>query len=127
MMSRLRFLILAVTALLVTLVSIPGFAASSSARSTKKNATASAGAHKHKKARKRVASLRKRTARPALKDVSTRTVRTRRVRHARHPRYLEHFSSSSYATDTTTGDATAAADAIVRQAALAALGNLKAP
>jgi penicillin-binding protein 2 len=124
MMSRLRFLILAVTALLVTLVSIPGFAASSSARSTKKNATASAGAHKHKKSRKRVASLRKRTARPALKNVSTRTVRTRRVRHARHHRYVEHFYTSSYATDITNGDDTAGEDAIVRQAALDALGNM---
>ena len=123
MMSRLRFFILAVTALIVTLVSIPGFAASSSA-STKKDAAASATTHKHRKSRKRVASLRKRTARPALKNVSTRTVRTRRVRHARHHRYVEHFYTSSYATDITNGDDTAGEDAIVRQAALDALGNM---
>lgn len=124
MMSRLRFFILAVTALIVTLVSIPGFAASSSARSTKKDATASATTHKHRKSRKRIVSARKRTARPALKNVSTRTVRTRRVRHARRHRYVEHFYTSSYATDITNGDDTAGEDAMVRQAALDALGNM---
>jgi cell division protein FtsI/penicillin-binding protein 2 len=42
----------------------------------------------------------------------------------RRHRYVEHFHTSSYATDITNGDQTAGEDAVVRQAALDALGNM---
>lgn len=124
MMSRLRFLILAVAALIVALVSIPGFAASSATVRTRKTGSVSESAHKHKKARKRVVRSHKRSTRASVKQVSARTTRTRRVHHVRRHRYVEHFYTSSYATDITNGDDTAGEDAMVRQAALDALGNM---
>jgi penicillin-binding protein 2 len=124
MMSRLRFFILAVTALIVALVSIPGLAASSTTVKTKKDGSVSVSTHKHRKARKRVARTHKRSSPASVKRVSARTTRTRRVRHARRHRYVEHFYTSSYATDITNGDQTAGEDAMVREAALDALGNL---
>lgn len=124
MMSRLRFFILAVTALIVALVSIPSFAASRTTVPTRKSGSVSESAHKHKKVHKRVARSHKRSTRATVKQVSARTTRTRRVRHARRHRYVEHFYTSSYATDITNGDDTAGEDAVVRQAALDALGNM---
>lgn len=124
MMSRLRFLILAVAALIVALVSIPGFAASSATVRTRKTGSVSESAHKHKKARKRVVRSHKRSTPATVKQVSARTTRTRRVHHVRRHRYVEHFYTSSYATDITNGDDTAGEDAMVRQAALDALGNM---
>ena len=124
MMSRLRFFILAVATLIVALVSIPGFAASSATVRTRKTGSVSESAHKHKKARKRVVRSHKRSTRATVKQVSARTTRTRRVHHVRRHRYVEHFYTSSYATDITNGDDTSGEDAMVRQAALDALGNM---
>jgi penicillin-binding protein 2 len=124
MMSRLRLFILAVTALIVALVSVPGFAASSTTARTKKDGTVSHSTHKHRKTHKRAVRTHKRSARASVKQVSMRSPRTRRVRHVRHHRYVEHFYTSSYATDITNGDNTAGEDAMVRQAALDALGNM---
>lgn len=45
-------------------------------------------------------------------------------RHHRHRRYYERFSASSYAQDQTVGDVTAGEDPVVRQAAIAALGDM---
>ena len=45
------------------------------------------------------------------------------VHHRRH-RYYERFSASSFAKDVTEGDVTTGEDAVVRQAALDALGNM---
>jgi penicillin-binding protein 2 len=47
----------------------------------------------------------------------------RRTRY-RHRRYYERFSASSYAQDQTVGDVTTGEDPIVRQAAVAALGDM---
>jgi cell division protein FtsI/penicillin-binding protein 2 len=124
MMSRLKFFILAVTALIVALVSIPGFAASSTSAQAKKDSKVSESTSKHRKARKRVARTRKRPAHASVKPVSARKARARRIRHVRRHRYVEHFYTSSYATDITNGDDTAGEDATVRQAALDALGNM---
>jgi cell division protein FtsI/penicillin-binding protein 2 len=124
MMSRLKLFILAVTALIVALVSIPGFAASSTTTQAKKDSTVSESTSKHRKTRKRVARTHKRPAKASVKAVSTRKARARRIRHARRHRYVEHFYTSSYATDITNGDDTAGEDATVRQAALDALGNM---
>lgn len=124
MISRLRIFILAVTALIVALVSIPSFAASRTTVQTKKDGAVSHSTHKHRKARKRAVRSRKRSSQASVKQVSMRTTRTRRVRHARRHRYVEHFYTSSYATDITNGDNTAGEDAMVRQAALDALGNM---
>ncbi len=46
-----------------------------------------------------------------------------RRRHRRH-RYYERFTASSYAQNQTVGDSTAGEDAVVRQAAISALGDL---
>ena len=124
MISRLRIFILSVTALIVALVSIPSFAASRTTVQTKKDGAVSHSTHKHRKARKRAVRSRKRSSQAGVKQVSMRTTRTRRVRHARRHRYVEHFYTSSYATDITNGDNTAGEDAMVRQAALDALGNM---
>jgi penicillin-binding protein 2 len=105
MMSRFRILILAVTALLIALVSTVSFAASNTSVKRKKESSVS------ESGRKRTVHHRK------------RSTRTARVRHRRH-RYVEHFHTSSYATDITDGDNAAGEDAVVRQAALDALGNM---
>ena len=47
-----------------------------------------------------------------------------RTRTRRHRRYVEHFSTSSFADDTTAGDVATGEDPIVRAAALEALGNM---
>jgi penicillin-binding protein 2 len=107
MMSRFRILLLAVTALLIALVSTVSFAASNTSVKQKKESSVSESGR------------RKRTARHHRKG-RTRTVS---MRHRRH-RYVEHFYTSSYATDITDGDDAAGEDAVVRQAALDALGNM---
>lgn len=109
-MSRFRIFRLAVTAIfvaLVALVSTAGFAASKTTVKEKKDPAVSESVHK-------------RTVRHHRRKASTRAAR---IRHRRH-RYVEHFHTSSYATDITDGDDTAGEDAIVRQAALDALGNM---
>jgi penicillin-binding protein 2 len=110
MMSRFRIFRLAVTAIFVALVSTAGFAASNSVVKQKKDTSVSE-------------SGRKRSARRHHRRATVRAASVR-VRHRRHHRYVEHFYTSSYATDITDGDDTAGEDAIVRQAALDALGNM---
>ena len=107
MMSWFRIIRLAVTAILVALVSTAGFAASNSIVKRKKDPEVS------ENARKRAVRRHHRKA----------TTRAARIRHRRH-RYVEHFHTSSYATDITDSDDAAGEDAMVRQAALDALGNL---
>jgi penicillin-binding protein 2 len=106
LMSRFRILFLILTVLFVALVSSGSFAASSTTPKRKKDASVSDTPHR-------------RSARHHHKKASTRTVR---VRHRR--RYVEHFHTSSYATDVTDGDNASGEDAVVRQAALDALGNM---
>lgn len=45
-------------------------------------------------------------------------------RHSRHHRYYERFSASSYAQEQTVGDVITGEDPVVRQAAIAALGDM---
>jgi penicillin-binding protein 2 len=122
MKSRFRIAFLVVTACVMALVSTLCFAASDSTVKQKKDGAVARSAHKTGKRsmHKRRASAHKRSAR------SRRTTTTRRVTHVRHRRhrYVEHFHTSSYATDITNGDQTAGEDAVVRQAALDALGNM---
>jgi len=122
MKSRFRIVFLVVTAFVMALISTVCFAASNSTIKEKKGGTVAKSAHKTSKRsiHKRSASVHKRAAR------SRRTAHKRRVarvRHRRH-RYVEHFHTSSYATDITNGDQTAGEDAMVREAALDALGNM---
>ncbi|MDE3104337.1 MAG: penicillin-binding protein [Acidobacteriota bacterium] len=49
---------------------------------------------------------------------------TRAAGHGRHHRYVERFSAASYNENLTEGDITAGEDPVVRQAAIAALGNM---
>lgn len=54
----------------------------------------------------------------------TRRVRSRTVRSLKRRHYYEHFYASSFANDVTEGDVTGGEDAMVRQAAIDALGNM---
>ncbi|HEX5433474.1 MAG TPA: penicillin-binding transpeptidase domain-containing protein [Candidatus Angelobacter sp.] len=122
MKFRYRIAFLVVTAFVMALVSSVCFAASNSAAKEKKEGTVAKSAHKtvKRRARKHTASVHNRAVR---RRRTTRRRRVARVRH-RHHRYIEHFHTSSYATDITNGDETAGEDAMVRQAALDALGNM---
>ncbi|MGE5321263.1 MAG: penicillin-binding transpeptidase domain-containing protein [Actinomycetota bacterium] len=119
MKSRFRFLSLAVLAVMIALVSTLSFAASKTRAHKKKDAKVSESARK----RARRAHQRKTTAHK--RGVRTHRSRKTRVARARrhHYRYAEHFYTSSYATDISNGDQTAGEDAMVREAALDALGN----
>jgi penicillin-binding protein 2 len=54
----------------------------------------------------------------------SRRVRSRRAVASKRRRHLERFLASSYVSDATDGDVTAGEDAVVRQAAIDALGNM---
>jgi penicillin-binding protein 2 len=71
-------------------------------------------------ARKRMRTLAR--ARSVQPRRTTRTVA--RTHHRRVRRYYERFYTSSFATDTTYGDVTEGEDAVVRQAAIDALGDM---
>jgi len=122
MKSRFRIVFLVVTAFVMALVSTVCFAAADSTSKVKKDGTVAKTVHKTRKrsVHKRKVSAHKRAVRSRR---TTAKRRVARVRHRRH-RYVEHFHTSSYATDITNGDETAGEDAMVRQAALDALGNM---
>lgn len=122
MKSRFRIVFLVVTAFVMALVSTVCFAAADSTSKVKKDGTVAKAVHKTRKrsVHKRKVSAHKRAVRSRR---TTAKRRVARVRHRRH-RYVEHFHTSSYATDITNGDETAGEDAMVRQAALDALGNM---
>ncbi len=63
------------------------------------------------------------TTTKTTRTVKGATVRTAARRTTVH-RYYEHFATSSFANDIAYGDVTAGEDAVVRQAALDALGNM---
>src|SRR5579864_803810 len=58
-----------------------------------------------------------------ITESSRAKAKMRRVRHRRR-RYVEHFYTSSFADDVTSGDVTAGEDPVVRAAAVDALGNM---
>lgn len=64
-----------------------------------------------------------RTTTTRAHSTTVTTKRLTRTRHTRRRYYGERFYTSSYATDQTNGDLTGGEDAIVRQAAIDALGN----
>ncbi len=105
--------------LVMALLSVSALAATVSPRvsrySSKSKSKVADGAH----AQKRMSSLRH--SRPLARTAGSRRVRRARVR--RH-RYYERFYTSSFATDTTNGDISGGEDAVVRQAAIDALGNM---
>jgi penicillin-binding protein 2 len=70
-----------------------------------------------------VAKTTAKTTVVAKTTTRTATVRTRSRRRPVH-RYYERFSTSSFANDIAYGDVTSGEDAVVRQAALDALGNM---
>src|SRR6185437_16012895 len=102
MMSRFRIIVLAVTALVFALVSTLSFAATSASVRTKKEGKVSATGHK-----RTVRHHRKSAAKTTAKRTTRRSAR---LRHVRAHRYVEHFHTSSYATDVTDGDDTAGED-----------------
>ena len=120
MKSRFRFLSFVVVAVMIALVSTFSFAASKTSVHKKKEGKVSESARKHT----RSAHTRRVTARKRAVPTHRRGGKTRVTRERRHHyRYVEHFYTSSFATDITNGDQTAGEDAMVRQAALDALGN----
>ncbi len=98
---------------LMLLVEI-GTAASVSSRSLTTRKSKVQRVSENQRASKRMSRLARTRAR------TTRGLRTRRRRH----RYYERFYANSYANDVTEGDIDAGEDAMVRQAASDALGNM---
>jgi penicillin-binding protein 2 len=80
-------------------------------------------AHRTRKAAAKSAVARKSSSGASLRNASMSTSRSARLRHRRH-RYVEQFYTSSYATDAADGDDVRGEDAVVRQAAIDALGNM---
>lgn len=62
-------------------------------------------------------------SKPTVAESSHTKAKMRHVRHRRR-RYVEHFNTSSFADDVTSGDVTAGEDTVVRTAAVDALGNM---
>ncbi len=108
-----------VLVLLVTaLVSLSALAATVSPRTSRVASKSKSKVNDSARAQKRMRSLSH--SRPVVRSAAAK----RRVRRPRRRRYYERFSTSSYATDTTNGDITGGEDAMVRQAAIDALGNM---
>jgi beta-lactamase class D len=106
MMSRFKLLFVALVICLITTLS---FAASSTTRTrSRKDGKVS----ESPRAQRHISRLRHRH------PIARRSAR------ARSRRYVEHFYTSSYASDLAEGDVTAGEDPVVRQAALDALGNM---
>jgi penicillin-binding protein 2 len=80
-------------------------------------------AHRTRKPGAKSAIAGKRSGESSFRNASTATSRPARLRHRRH-RYVEQFYTSSYATDAADGDDVRGEDAVVRQAAIDALGNM---
>ncbi len=83
----------------------------------------------HKKSRhlRRARTTHRRTAASRRSVHSSSNIRHTSYSHHRHRyrhRYYERFTASSYAQDQTAGDITAGEDPVVRQAAIAALGDM---
>jgi penicillin-binding protein 2 len=133
MTCKFIFLLLILATFLLATVS---FAATSATTATKKKegrVAESARAQKHmarlrhkravaQRARKAAAKstvARKTSGGASVRNASLSTQR----RHRRH-RYVEQFYTSSYATDIADGDDVRGEDAVVRQAAIDALGNM---
>src|SRR6476469_4411964 len=76
-------------------------------------------AHRTRKTGAKSAVAGKRSGGASVRNASLTTSR----RHRRH-RYVEQFYTSSYATDAADGDDVRGEDAVVRQAAIDALGNM---
>ena len=114
-----RFLSFVILAVMIALVSTLSFAASKTSVRKKKEGKIAESARKHtRSAHKRKITAHKRAVSSHRRSRS----RVARARPHRY-RYVEHFYTSSFATDITNGDQTTGEDAMVRQAALDALGN----
>jgi penicillin-binding protein 2 len=101
--------ILRIVLVLTGLLAASGFGATVNTRTLTQKSKSSVSENQH--ARKRMTSLAHSRA------------RTHRATRRRH-RYYERFSTSSFATDITEGDDTTGEDAVVRAAAVDALGNM---
>lgn len=86
------------------------------------NARALTGKSKSQKVAESQRARRRMTRLARSRSVTTAAQRTS-TRHRRH-RYYERFYTSSYAEDIAEGDVVAGEDAVVRQAAIDALGNM---
>ncbi len=85
-----------------------------------------AAATGHRQHHARLHVRRRSRRRASLHHAAYRSTRRTYLRHGRRyrRRYYEHFSASSYAQDQTVGDVIAGEDPVVRQAAVAALGDM---
>src|SRR5690242_7398880 len=113
--SRKRFALLGLLlAFVLTAVSQYGLGATVSTRSLVASKAKLRKVSETPHARRRLTRLSRSHAR------TVRTARTSR----RHRRYRERFTANSFMDDVSEGDVTAGEDAIVRQAAIDALGNM---
>ncbi len=104
-------------------VLLPGRAAASSTRSSK--TASSSSITETPRTQKRIARLRHtRATRTASSRRRPQRTRATRSTSRRHRRSYERFYTSSYADDVTEGDVIAGEDAMVRAAAIEALGNM---
>ena len=116
-MLRKKRAVLIQVVLLTGLLAISAAAATVSSRSLNRlSKSKSQSVNESSRAKKRISSVRH----------TRRVVRRSKLRTSwrRRHRYYERFTASSFASDQTAGDVTAGEDAVVRQAAIDALGNM---
>jgi penicillin-binding protein 2 len=114
MLKNGRLSVRLVLTIVVALLWSSGFAATINPRSLTSNKPKSQSVNENQHARRRMSRLARSRASGA------HLVRTSHRRH----RYYERFHTSSFAEDIAEGDVAAGEDPVVRQAAVAALGNM---
>ena len=116
---------------LLAVLAMPSVVVAQTSSSSAPTSTTSSTSHRKHHSKSSVRHrARTRASHPAAssRTTSSRTVHRaayahRRVHRRRH-RYYEHFTASSYAEEQTAGDITGGEDPVVRQAAIAALGDM---
>src|SRR6266849_9109953 len=126
MTSRFRCISLIFATFVLATVSFAATSATTSKNKKKEGRIAeSARAQRHmaRLRHRRAVAHRARRARSTASLSTTKSARSARLRR-RRSHYVEHFYTSSYATATADGDDVRGEDAVVRQAAIDALGNM---
>src|SRR6266849_1464671 len=126
MTSRFRCISLIFATFVLATVSFAATSATTSKNKKKEGRIAESARAKRHMARlrhRRAVAHRARRARSTASLSTTKSARSARLRR-RRSHYVEHFYTSSYATDAADGDDVRGEDAVVRQAAIDALGNM---
>ncbi len=118
-MKRVRAMRFLSIGVVVLFAAVAALGASSTGTKSSKSDAKDASITESPKTSKKMSRMKHSRRSATTKAALTRTRVRRRSR-----RYYEHFYTSSYAEDLTTGDLTAGEDPVVRQAALEALGNM---